>query len=140
MEKKKPGVVRKSFSDARKALSKGNMIMLAIGLIIGAAFGAVVKSLADDVIMAAIVKFVGVNEKLAEWQVNGIYVGKFLAALLYFVIVFVFLFIFLGSYFLIRNLVIAAREKRKPKEEPAAPAPTTEELILEELKKLNSKK
>nr|WP_027333934.1 MscL family protein [Mycoplasma elephantis] len=128
-------MVKKSFSDAKKILTKGNMIILAIGLIIGAAFSAVVKSLADDVIMATIVKIVGVNESISEWQVNGIYLGKFLAALIYFVIVFIFLFIFLGSYFLIKNIVFKMRG-RNIEEKPAPP--TTEELILEELKKLNS--
>jgi len=55
LEKKKH-IVRRSYDEAKKVVVKGNMFMLAIGLLIGASFGAVVTSLANDVIMAAIAK------------------------------------------------------------------------------------
>ncbi|MBN4089301.1 MscL family protein [Mycoplasma enhydrae] len=128
---------KKSFKDAKAVIVRGNMFMLAIGLLLGAAFGAVVNSLANDVIMAAIANVFKVDN-LAEWKVGPVLIGKFLAALLSFVIVATFIFIGLFLVFFIRNLIQYKKAKKQPIEPEAEPAPTTEEMILEELKKINS--
>lgn len=61
--------IKNAYKDAKKTVLKGNMFMLAIGLLLGAAFGAVVSSLANDVIMLQLLKFeaevvILLNEKL----------------------------------------------------------------------------
>jgi large conductance mechanosensitive channel len=47
------------FSDFRAFIAKGNVIDLAVGVIIGAAFGAIVKSLTDEIIMPIIGALIG---------------------------------------------------------------------------------
>ncbi|AKJ52341.1 large conductance mechanosensitive channel protein MscL [Metamycoplasma hominis] len=140
--------IKKSYIDAKKIVSRGNMFMLAIGLLLGASFGALVSSLANDVIMSAITKAIGMKN-LDAWVVwpgihatketGGIFIGKFLGALIQFVIVSTFIFIGLMIVFTIKNSILYAKAKKNPIEEEIneEPAPTTEELILNELKKLN---
>ena len=103
LEKKKH-IVRRSYDEAKKVVVKGNMFMLAIGLLIGASFGAVVTSLANDVIMAAIAKAFHV-QGVENIVVNGIYIGKFLGALIQFIIVALFIFLALLLVFLIKNTI-----------------------------------
>jgi large conductance mechanosensitive channel len=73
----------------------GNMIDLAIGFIIGAAFAALVQSLAENVIMEFVAALIGKNsyENLAFNFAKGeIHYGKFLAALITFLIMAAVLF------------------------------------------------
>lgn len=135
---KSKGLLKKSFSDAKKVVVRGNMLMLAIGLLLGAAFGAVVSSLANDVIVKAIYSAFGSNQSIDKWQWNGILIGKFLAAVIYFVIVSLSILIGLTLFYFIGNLRRVRREKLNPPSPASTPAPTTEELILAELKKLNN--
>lgn len=131
--------IKNAYKDAKKTVLKGNMFMLAIGLLLGAAFGAVVSSLANDVIMAAIAKVWSGSGDIAKWEINGIYIGKFLAALINFVIVSLFIFLALLIIFAIKNAIEYRKAKKQPIEEEKEPEPTTEQLILEELKQLNKK-
>ncbi|ACF07396.1 large conductance mechanosensitive channel protein [Metamycoplasma arthritidis] len=135
-DKKK--VFKNAYKDAKKSITKGNMFMLAIAVLIGAAFGAVVSSLANDVIMAAIAKIWNASS-VEDLKVAGtIKIGKFLAALIQFVIVATVVFFTLLIVFSIKNAIEYAKAKKMPIEPEAEPTPTNEELILAELKKLNS--
>ncbi|ADE19605.1 large conductance mechanosensitive channel protein MscL [Mycoplasma crocodyli] len=127
-------MIRKSFKQAKETLKKGNIFMLAVAFILGVVFNAVVSSLANDVIMSAIASKLNFAD-LAQMKYNGILYGKFLATLINFIVVSLFLFLMLSFYFLIVNF--KNRKKVEPVKE--APKPTTEELILEELRKLNEK-
>ncbi|WP_369085737.1 MscL family protein [Metamycoplasma spumans] len=139
--------VKKSYSDAKKVVLRGNMFMLAIGLLLGASFGALVSSLANDIIMSAITRAIrlNVNDWILWPLVNngkvegGIYIGRFLSALLQFVIVSSFIFVGLLITFTIKNSIDYHKAKKQPIEEEKVEEvkPTTEELILEELRKMN---
>ncbi|VEU76026.1 MscL family protein [Mycoplasmopsis columboralis] len=125
--------------DAKGQLKKGNIVMLAVAFILGTVFGAVVSSFANDILMGAIANVVG-KQDLDGLAYGAIKYGRFIGVLIYFVIVTFFVFVFLVGYF----LIVRYREQRKlaknpVKEEVVAPALTTEQLILEELKALNSK-
>jgi large conductance mechanosensitive channel len=127
-------------SDARKKASslleefkkfafKGNVVDLAIGVIIGAAFGAIVKSLVDDIIMP-LIGLVLPGDKGYEgwvWQVGDktIPYGKFLGAVVNFLIVTLVLYIFIVKFL--------GWIMRSQQEQPAAPAPPTrdQELLTE---------
>ena len=135
LEKKKH-IVRRSYDEAKKVVVKGNMFMLAIGLLIGASFGAVVTSLANDVIMAAIAKAFYV-QGVENIVVNGIYIGKFLGALIQFIIVALFIFLALLLVYLIKNTIEYVKARKQKIEPEPIPEPTIEELTLAELKKLN---
>ena len=111
---------------------KGSVIDLAVGVIIGAAFGKIVSSLVDDVITPLLLnpalKAVGA-ENIAALSWNGVKYGNFLSAVISFLCIAIVLF-----------MIIKAANKFKKEE--AAPAPegpsSTDQLLMEirdELKK-----
>lgn len=127
--------------DFKKFALRGNVIDLAVGVIIGAAFGAIVTSLVGDVIMPVIGAVTGgldfsnyfvplssvvTADTLAEAKKQGAVLayGSFLTVTLNFIIIAFVLF-----------LVIRAmtRMMKKEAEKPAPPAPPTkqEELLAE---------
>ncbi|MGX9340457.1 large conductance mechanosensitive channel protein MscL [Mycoplasma sp. 4044] len=130
---------KKSYNDAKKVVLRGNMFMLAIGMVLGTVFGAVVSSLATDIIMGAINH--AVKSKLPDatkglTNVYGMNIQNFVGALITFIVVTFVIFLALLLVFLIKNW----RDSKKPAPAPVAPVPTTEELILAELKKMNANK
>lgn len=120
----------------REFLMRGNVLDLAVGIIIGAAFTAIVTSLVDDIISPLIglvtggVDFSQVVIPLTDEA--SINIGNFINAIIYFVIVAFVLFMIIRAY----NRMMARFEK---KEEEAAPAgPTTEEQLVAAIEKLNA--
>ncbi len=108
--------------------SKGNAIDLAVGVIIGAAFGKIVNSLVEDIITPIILSpaLKAVNaENLAELSYNGVKYGLFLSAIISFFIIAFALFI----------IVKAINKLKKEPEvvviEEAPAGPTQEELLTE---------
>ncbi|WLP85945.1 large conductance mechanosensitive channel protein MscL [Mycoplasma seminis] len=143
---------KKSWSDSMSSMKKGNLLMLAIGFLLGGVFTALVSSFANDIIMAAITRAFGTSTN--DWVlapvydkadptkiVGGIYLGKFIAALFQFIIVSVVVFGILYVYFWAKNYSDYRKALKNPvvEVEPVAAAPTTDELILAELRKLNEK-
>src|SRR5260370_35434704 len=77
---------------------KGNVIDLAVGVIIGAAFGKIVSSLVEDILMPFIgILLPGSGYKAWVWEIHGNEVpyGKFLAAVVNFLLVSLILFDFI---------------------------------------------
>jgi large conductance mechanosensitive channel len=116
---------------------KGNVIDLAVAVVIGAAFGKIVSSLVDDIITPAILtpalKAAHLTN-LSELVVPGtaIKYGNFISQIISFLIVAVALFLIIKGL----NAV-----KRKEEAAPSAPpAPTKEELLLTEIRDLLAKK
>jgi large conductance mechanosensitive channel len=106
---------------------KGNVVDLAIGVIIGAAFSKIVSSLVDDVITPLLLKpaLEAANLKdLDKLVVLGtVKVGVFLSATLNFIIVAFILF-----------LIVKAINRFKKKEEVAAPVTPEEVILLREIR------
>ena len=134
----------------RKFAVKGNMVDMAAGIIIGAAFGAIVSSLVDDIIMPPIGLLVGgvdfsqlfvvLNGQgdfatIAEAQAAGAVtwnVGMFINAVIKFLIV------AWAVFFLVRTM---NRLFYKQEVEPAkAPPPPREVVLLEEIRDLLAKR
>lgn len=117
---------------------RGNVIDLAIGVIIGGAFGKIVSSLIDDVITPLLLKpaLEAANlTKLEELTLFGaVKYGNFLSAVINFTIVAFILFLFIKG-------MNAAKKKEEaaPAAPPAPPAPTNEEKLLAEIRDLLKK-
>jgi large conductance mechanosensitive channel len=82
--------------DLRKFLLRGNVIDLAVAVIIGIAFGAVVSSLVNDVIMAVIGAFFGepnFNDLTFDLGDGVVAYGKFITAVINFLIIGIVLFL-----------------------------------------------
>lgn len=108
---------------------KGNVIDLAIGVVIGAAFSAIVKSLVDDVITPLLLnpalEAAGVKD-IASLEWNSVKYGNFLSNVISFFVVAIVLFMIVKG---INSL------RKKEVEAPAAPpAPSNEEKLLMEIR------
>ncbi|MGL5113383.1 MAG: large conductance mechanosensitive channel protein MscL [Flavobacterium sp.] len=121
-------------TEFRDFIAKGNAMDLAVGVIIGGAFGAIVNSLVADVITPALLnpalKAAQVEDLAGLKTDGGILYGKFLAAIISFLVIAFVIFI------LVRSL-----NKMKKKEEPApvAPAGPTQEELLTQIRDLLKK-
>jgi len=125
----------------KKFISRGNVIELAVGLILATYFGAIVKSLVDDIIMPPIgyliagIDFSDLKIKIADrmltdgtMQAVTINYGVFINSIITFLIVSFSIFLIVKAY----NNVL----KRGEKEAVAPPAPTTQEKLLMEIRDL----
>lgn len=110
---------------------KGNVLDLAIGVIIGAAFGKIVTSLVNDLIMPLLGLLVGgvdLNGLQFQYGEASIKYGTFLQTVIDFLIISVTIFLFVKA---ITNF------KRKEESKPEAPpAPSKEEMLLAEIRDL----
>ena len=129
----------------RTFIMRGNVLDLAIGVVIGSAFGAIVTSLVTNIIMPPIgvilggvdfsaIKIVlqqaGVGKPLADGTPSpevAIGIGLFLNAVITFLIIAVVVFL----------IVRAVNKFMPPPPPPPAPGPSVEEKMLAQLEKLN---
>jgi large conductance mechanosensitive channel len=113
---------------------RGNVVDLAVAVIIGAAFGAIVSSLVADVITPLLLNPVMEKlnvHKLEEVAWNGVLYGKFIATVINFVVVAFVIFL------MVKGMNKAIKKKEA---EPAAPKePTNEEKLLAEIRDLLKK-
>ena len=121
------------FKEFKNFILKGNVIELAVAVIVGGAFGKIIGSLVDDVITPIVLQptlqAAGVGS-IEEWAPGGIFWGKFIAAILSFVVISVVLFL----------LVKAANTANPPAPEaPPAPAGPSETDLLIEIRDLLKK-
>ncbi len=133
------------FKEFREFIMRGNVIDLAIALIMGAAFGAIVNSLVKDIIMPIVgyalggVDFANLfivlggksYSSLAAAQAAGaatINYGVFINTII------TFLVVALAMFFLVKS--VNAMRRKPAKESPAPPAPTKEEQLLTEIRDL----
>lgn len=117
------------YQDFKDFVMKGNVIDLAIGIIMGAAFTAIVVSLVDDIFMPIIGAMLG-GVDISSLSVTvgdaTIAYGNFIMALITFLLIAILLF------FIIRAIEVANRKKEAEAAAAAPPAgPTTEELLTQ---------
>jgi len=123
---------------------KGNLIDMAVGIIIGGAFGTVVKSLVDNILMPPLGKLIaGVDFKnmksvLEPAVMEGEKVVKPEVALNYgqFITDFLAFLLLAMAVFIVVKKVLAAMKKEEVKADPAPPEPTAEEKLLTEIRDL----
>ena len=127
------------FKEFKEFISRGNVIDLAIGVIIGGAFGAIVKSLVSDILMPVVglilgrVNFDELRIDLKEAQGKtpelAIKYGLFIQSAINFVIIAFVIF-----------LVVKAINKVRKQQETESPAePTATENLLSEIRDLLKK-
>ncbi|TAK97256.1 MAG: large conductance mechanosensitive channel protein MscL [Aquabacterium sp.] len=127
------------FSEFKEFAVKGNVVDLAVGVIIGGAFGKIVDSLVNDLIMPLVGKVVGgldfsnyyvalagqqAGLTLADAKKAGAVFayGSFLTVALNFMILAFIIFLMIKQ--------INRIKKEEPAAAPAAPAPTPEDIVL----------
>jgi large conductance mechanosensitive channel len=121
----KEAIVLKEF---REFISRGNVMDLAVAVVIGAAFTAIVNSLVADIIMPIVGVLVGgIDFGTLSLSVGkaAITYGKFIQAIVNFLIVAWVVFLAVKSVNEMERRLVG------PPPEPAPPGPTTEELLTE---------
>jgi len=103
---------------------KGNVMDLAIGVIIGGAFGKIVDALVKSVITPIIAMFTGGADKFSDLKLGPILIGDLITAVIDFVIIAFVLFLMLKGI----------NSMKKKSEAAAPPAPTKTETLLEEIR------
>ena len=132
----------------REFALRGNVVDLAVGVIIGVAFGAIVTSLVQDVFSPIIGLITGGTDfSNLYWQMRGepadtladaqaagatLAYGKFITALINFIIVAFILFLIVKA--------MNRMKRQQPAAPPAPPTPTKEEALLTEIRDLLKKR
>ena len=111
---------------------KGNVVDLAVGVIIGGAFGTIVKSLVDNILMPLLAYVTPKNTNYQTWELGPVHFGRFLGDVVNFLIVAAALF-----FFIVKFLGWLMRTKKEEQAEvDATPAPTPETVLLTEIRDL----
>lgn len=146
--------MKKFFSEFKKFISRGNILDMAIGVVIATAFGSITNSLVNDIIMPVVSWLTGKGGlnplnliiKVPEVVVDGnviaeaatitIGFGTFLNTIIDFIIIALVVFAVMKAINKAHDL-LKKKEEEEKKAEP--PKPTTEELLAEILKELKEK-
>ena len=126
----------KLFDEFKAFVMRGNVVDMAVGVIIGGAFGKIVTSLVNDIFMPIIgmilgnVNFSSLEIKLGE-PVEGteqaaIRYGMFIQEIVNFLIIALCIFMFIK--------LISKLQKKKEEAPAPAPEPTKEEVLLTEIR------
>ena len=138
--------MKKFWNEFKEFAIKGNMIDMAVGIIIGAGFGKLVASLVDDILMPplgmllgnvdfkdlkVILKEAHLDELGALQSAVSLNYGNFIQVMIDFIIV-------AFSIFLVVKVINRLREGKKEEEvvAPTNPEPTNEEKLLTEIRDL----
>ena len=136
----------KFWADFKTFISKGNVLDLAVGVVVGGAFGKIVTSLVNDLIMPAVGSLlggfdftnlkavlskavVGADGEIVKQAVTLNY-GNFIQETVNFLII-------AFSIFLVIKGIMKMTKKKEAEPEPAAPAPKPDDVVLlEEIRDL----
>lgn len=134
----------KLIDDFKAFALKGNVVDMAVGVIIGGAFGKIVTSLVNDVIMPPIgVLLGGVDFKELSWVMVeavgdqpavSINYGNFIQVVIDFLIIAWVVFLAIRAMMKMKR-----KEAAAPAPAPAPPAPSKEEVLLTEIRDLLKK-
>ena len=133
----------------KKFISRGNLVDMAVGLILATYFGAIIKSLVNDIIMPPIGQFLGgvdfsdmkyIIQPESEGSLNesdpvaeiAIYYGQFINTIITFIIVAFAIFMVVKLY----NKMKEKMEKKEAEEPSTPPVPPKEEILLTEIRDL----
>ena len=130
------------FKEFKEFALRGSLIDMAVGIIIGGAFGKIVSSLVNDVFMPVIGLIIGSDFSNLKYVItpasgdiaeHAIYYGQFIQTMVDFLIIAAVLFIVIKAINRLR------RNTQKEKPAPAPPPPTKEEILLAEIRDLLKK-
>lgn len=139
----------KFFAEFKEFAMRGNVVDMAVGVVVGGAFGKITTSIVNDIIMPFVGMFIG-GINFADWVIplphlygpvpetpNTLAIGNLISTILDFLIIAFVIFLF------VRGINRLRARKAKQEEAPAPapdPEPTKEELLLTEIRDLLAKK
>ena len=148
--------MKKFFSEFKEFISRGNVLDMAVGVIVATAFGKITTALVNNIIMpfigwcfggASVTEALNITltpaqidaatgEVVKEANVLGI--GTFLNTVIDFIIIAFIVFCIIKAFNKARELAESRKKAEEKAEKPEEPKPTTEELltsILEEIRR-----
>ena len=141
--------MKKFFHEFKEFINRGNVLGLAVGVIIGGAFSTITTSLTNDIIMPVVSIFLGGIDfssmtvalptfyNLAEDAVpNTLNYGSFISAVINFLILALVVFCIVKAV----NRVMDAAKKKEAETPAAPPEPSNEEKLLMEIRDLLKEK
>ena len=122
-------------AEFKQFIARGNVMDMAVGVIVGGAFKAIADSLVNDIINPILGIFAGGNESLSALAIHlpgggDLLIGSFLNAVLNFLIMAFVVFC------LVKSINKVHRKKEKAAPPPAPPEPSAEERLLTEIRDL----
>ncbi len=146
--------MKKFFEEFKTFAMRGNVIDLAVGVVIGGAFGKITTSIVNDIIMPCISMLTG-GVNFADWKLvlkeavtnaEGVIDPTTEIAILYgntIAIILDFIIIAFAVFCMVKAINSLHRKKEEPAPEPAPepePEPSAEEKLLAEIRDLLAKK
>lgn len=149
--------MKKFFSEFKTFISRGNVVDMAVGVIVGGAFGKITNSLVNDVIMPAVSMLLGgvdftawkivLKEAVMELGADGLLVetapevaikyGSLIAVIVDFLILAFSVFCMVKAINVMREKAEALKKKEEEEAAPPAdPEPSAEEKLLTEIRDL----
>jgi large conductance mechanosensitive channel len=125
------GAAGKELGAFKKFISRGNVVDMAVGVIIGGAFGKIVTSLVNDIVMPLIglalgkLDFAGLSVKIGETEIKY---GSFIQSVVDFIIVAFCIFVVIRLFEKFKK-----KEEAKPEDTPAI-VKSDEAILLEEIR------
>lgn len=139
---KKPNAFAKILKEFQTFVSRGNVLDMAVGVIIGGAFTAIVNSLVNDILMPFIgLIMAGINLKALAvtlpWNIGDnppvtIFFGSFLQAIITFLLTAICVFLIVK----VMNVIKDKTSKKKEEAPAAPPAPDPQLVLLTEIRDL----
>lgn len=138
-DQEKKGII----AEFKEFIARGNVIDMAVGVIMGGAFTPIVNSLVNDIVMPCIGMIMGEMDftdyriilKAADEAAGvaevAVGYGNFIQVIINFLIISICVFLLIKGINKFKR-----KEEKKPEEPPAEPAPTKEELLLAEIRDL----
>ena len=123
---KKSNAITRFFGEFKEFISKGNVLDMAVGVVVGSAFTAIVNALVDNILMPLVGAIIaGVNFQDLGFHIpwgNNPYIniGAFLSAVITFLITAFCVFLIVKAFNTMRNF---RKKEEEKKEEPAKVAP-----------------
>ena len=137
--------MKKFWREFKEFINKGNVMGLAVGVIIGGAFSTITTSLTNDIIMPIVSIFLGgvdfstMNLALPtffpvadEAVPNTLNYGNFISAVINFLILALVVFLIVKAV----NKAMSLTKKREEETPPPPPTPSNEEVLLTEIRDL----
>lgn len=112
-------------AEFKEFIARGNVLDLAVGVVVGGAFTAIVTSIVEN-LLTPIIGLAIPDSTFAEWAPGGFGVGAVINAIITFLITALVVFLVVKAV----NKAMPKKEEEEPEEEEPA-GPTTEELLTE---------
>ena len=120
--------MKKFLKEFKEFAMRGNVLDMAVGVVVGSAFTAIVTSIVEN-LLTPLLGLLIPNSTFAEWAPGGFGIGAVINAIITFIITAFVVFLIIKGMNTVQEL--KKKEEEAPAEPEAPAAPTSEELLTE---------